>query len=62
LKAAKVSLTAVRPSDPSKEAELRKRSILAVEGDFATISDCVADLLGLLEKETLDFGDEDGNG
>jgi hypothetical protein len=56
---ARTSLKAVRPSDPGKEVEVPQTVYLAVEGDFSTISDCVADLLGLLEKETLAFGDED---
>ena len=60
LQAARSSLKAVRPTDLTKESEVPQAVYMAVEADFAAISDCVADLMGLLEKETLDFGDEDG--
>jgi hypothetical protein len=60
LHAAKQSLQSVRPTDPAKEAEAPQTVYLAIEGDFTSIGDCLADLLGLFEKETLDLGDDDG--
>jgi hypothetical protein len=61
LQAAQNSLKAVRPTDPAKENEAPRAVYNAIEDSFATINNSVADLLGLLEKETFDFGDEDGN-
>jgi hypothetical protein len=61
LQSAKQSLKRVRPSDPTKETKVPQSVYFAIEGDFTNISDCVADLLGLLEKETFDFRDEDTN-
>ena len=53
---AKESLNAVRPIDPSHE-EAPNAVYYAIESDFATINNCVADLLGLFEKKTINFGD-----
>ena len=50
LGAAKESLNAVRPIDPSHE-DASNAVYYAVESDFATINNCVADLLGLFEKK-----------
>lgn len=58
---AKNSLNSVRPSDPSKEIEVPHAVYYAIEGDFAAINNAVADLLGLFEKKTINFGDENGN-
>jgi hypothetical protein len=49
----------VRPTDPAKETEAPRAVYFAVEGNFANINNCVADLLGLFERETFDFGDDD---
>jgi hypothetical protein len=59
LKTAQNSLKAVRPADPTKEDEAPLAVYNAVENNFAAINDCVADLLGLLEKEAYDSGDGD---
>jgi hypothetical protein len=59
LQAAQKSLKSVRPTDPAKEAEAPRAVYYAIEDDFATINNCVADLLGLFEKQTFDFGDDD---
>ena len=59
LQAAQASLKAVRPTDPSKEVEAPRAVYYAIEDNFATINNSVADLLGLFEKETIDFGDDD---
>ena len=55
---AKESLNKVRPN-PGEE-ELAGATYNAIEADFATISNFVADLSGLFEKETINFGDHDG--
>jgi hypothetical protein len=59
LQAAKASLKTVRPLDPTKEGETPYAVYNAIEQDFATISESLADLLGLMEKQTFDFGEED---
>jgi|ERR1043166_200023 hypothetical protein len=58
LTSTKTSLNAVRPADPSKESETPYAVYNAIEADFAAINNSVADLLGLFEKKTIDFGDE----
>lgn len=60
INAAKQSLKSVRPSTPNAEAEVPQAVYLAVEGDFDTIGDYIADLLGKFDKETMDLGDDDG--
>jgi hypothetical protein len=59
LEAAKTSLKSVRPTDLAKEAETPNAVYYAIEEDFATITNFLADLLGLFEKITLHFGDDD---
>lgn len=59
LQAAQNSLKQVRPADPGREGEAPYAVYYAIEDDFATINNCVADLLGLFEKQSFDFGDED---
>jgi len=56
----KESLNKVRPTDPTKE-EVPRAVYFAIESDFAAISNCVADLSGLFEKKTINFGDDDAN-
>jgi hypothetical protein len=56
--AAQTSLNAVRPTDPKKEAEAPNAVYYGIEGDFATISNRIADLTGLFEAQTFDFGDD----
>lgn len=53
------SLKQVRPTDPTKEGEAPDAVYYGVEDNFATINSCVADLLGLVEKQTSDFGEAD---
>lgn len=59
LTTAKKSLNSVRPADPSKEKDVPHAVYYAVESDFATINDLVADLLGLFERKSINMGDED---
>jgi hypothetical protein len=59
LQAAQASLKQVRPADPTKESETPDAVYYGIEDNFATINNCVADLLGLVEKETTDFGEDD---
>ncbi len=59
LATAQSSIRKVRPSDPTKEVEAPYTVYYGIEGDFAVINNCVADLIGLFEKKTLDFGDDD---
>ena len=59
LDAAKDSLNSVRPSNREREAPYVVYH--GVEGDFATINNIVADLLGLFEKKTIKFGDNKDN-
>jgi len=57
LQTAQSSLKAVRPSDPKNEAP--NAVYYGTQEAFDTINNCVADLLGLFEKQTLDFGEND---
>ncbi|MFZ0333039.1 MAG: hypothetical protein WA613_00730 [Candidatus Acidiferrales bacterium] len=59
LAAAQTALKAVRPTDPAKEDEAPFATYNAIEDNFATINNCVGDLVGLLEKESSHFGEED---
>lgn len=56
---AQKSLNGVRPTGTSREAEVPYAIYYAVENDFANINGCVADLLGLFEKQTFDVGESD---
>jgi hypothetical protein len=58
LDAAHSSLKSVRPSDPAKESEVPNVVYYAIEDDFAMLNNCVAELLGLFEKQSFDFGDK----
>ncbi|HSZ61494.1 MAG TPA: hypothetical protein VK828_06835 [Terriglobales bacterium] len=60
LEAAHRSLKDARPADAAREAEAPNAVYNAIEDDFATINNCVADLMGLFEKVTLGLGDSDG--
>jgi hypothetical protein len=62
LQVAQSSLKAVRPTDPDSEADAPNAVYFGIESDFANINNSVADLLGLFEKRTLDFGDDDAGG
>jgi hypothetical protein len=55
LQAAQTSLKAVRPADPKTEAP--NAVYYGTQEAFDAINNCVADLLGLFEKQTLDFGE-----
>lgn len=57
LQAAQSSLKAVRPTDP--KVETPNAVYFGTQDAFDTINNCVADLLGLFEKQTLDFGEND---
>lgn len=54
-----ISLKQVRPTDPAKEGEAPDAVYYAIEDNFATINNCVADLIGLVERESYDFGVND---
>jgi hypothetical protein len=54
------SLNNVRPTDLSKE-EVPHTVYYAMVGDFAAINNSLADLLGLFEKKTINFGEDDAN-
>lgn len=56
---AQASLKAVRPADPAKELEAPYAIYYGIEDHFTIINNCVADLLGLFEKQTINFGDDD---
>jgi hypothetical protein len=55
---AQTSLKSVRPTDPGKEAEAPDAVYYGIETDCSTVSSCVADLVGLFEKQAFDFGDK----
>jgi hypothetical protein len=55
LDGAQSSLKGVRPN-PGNENEVPGAVYNGIEADFATISNLVADLLGLFEKQTFDSG------
>jgi hypothetical protein len=57
LSKAKESLNKVRPTDATKE-EVAGTTYYAMEGSFAAINNYVADVLGLFEKKTINFGDD----
>jgi hypothetical protein len=59
LQSTQASLKQVRPTDPAKESEAPDAVYYGIEDNFATINNCVADLLGLVEKESYDFGEDD---
>jgi hypothetical protein len=58
LESTQSALKQVRPADPTKEGDAPDAVYYGIEDYFATVNNCVADLLGLVEKETYDFGDE----
>ena len=57
LEDAQKSLKAVRPTDP--KAETPNAVYYGTQDAFDTINNCVADLLGMFEKQTLDLGEND---
>jgi|SRR6267378_1333746 len=59
LRQVRESLKAVRPTDPAKEGEAPLAVYNAVEEACSQISSSVADLIGLFEREAVDFGDDD---
>jgi hypothetical protein len=61
LDAAHESLKSVRPNVGTKDEAAPPNTVYyAIEDSFASIANCVADLLGLCEKKTIDFGDDNG--
>jgi hypothetical protein len=61
LNSAKDSLSGVRPALDKEEIQPEYTVYNAIEGELSTINGLVADLLGLFEKRTIDFGDKNGN-
>ena len=59
LKSAQAALKNVRPTDPSKENEAPQAVYYGIESNVTQLGDLISDLLGLMERETLDLGDED---
>jgi len=51
------SLKSVRPTDFTKEADTADSVYMGIEDNFLTITNCVADLLGLFENQTIDIGE-----
>ncbi|KAB0665683.1 hypothetical protein F6V25_08150 [Oryzomonas japonica] len=58
---AKQSLKAVKPANIELESETPLAVYNAIESDISDINDRIADVLGLLERRTIDFGDNDGS-
>jgi hypothetical protein len=61
LRQVRESLKTVRPTDPAKEGEVPLAVYNAIEEACSQISSSVADLIGLFEREAIDFGDDDDN-
>lgn len=59
LSAASKALNSVRNYDSAKEQMAPLAVYNAIQDNFAAISNLVADLLGLFEKKTINFGDDD---
>jgi hypothetical protein len=59
LQAAQVSLKGVRPTTPANEAETPGAVYNALGDNFTTINNLVSGLIGLFEKETSNFGEDD---
>lgn len=53
------ALKAVRPANVSSEQTAPEAVYYAVEGSFAALNDAVADLIGLFESHTFEYGDTD---
>jgi hypothetical protein len=60
LEATQAALKQVRPTDPAKEGDAPDAVYYGIEDNFAVVNNCVADLLGLVEKEAYDFGEQNG--
>src|SRR5207249_7628151 len=61
VQAAQTSLKSVRPTEAGKEAEVPDAVYYGIEADCSAISNCVADLIGLFEKQAFDFGANNAN-
>jgi hypothetical protein len=61
LDGAKAALQSVKPTDAASESEAPQAVYNSIEGPFTTIDALVADLSGLLEKKTMNFGDDNGD-
>jgi hypothetical protein len=61
LEGAQKSLKTVRPTDALSEKSAPNSVYYAIESDFSVLNDSIADLLGLFENETFDFGESNGN-
>lgn len=59
--AAQVSLKAVRPASEQGESEASSSVYYGIENDFSNINNLIADLIGLLEKNTISLGEANGN-
>jgi hypothetical protein len=60
VQATQTSLKSVRPAEAENEAEAPNAVYYGIEGDCSTVSNYVADLIGLFEKQAFDFGDTNG--
>jgi hypothetical protein len=57
---AEAALDDVRPNDPAQGIQAPQAVYFAVQRHFATINNCVADVVGLFERKSQDFGGDDG--
>lgn len=60
LAAARQSLKDVQPQDTSKEDETPDAVYYGIEAQFASLNDSIANLTGLFEAKTIDFGEDHG--
>lgn len=61
LAAATSALEGVRPSDPETAIKAPNAVYYAIVSSFSQLSGLIADLLGLMESETLDIGEGDAD-
>lgn len=61
LLSAQEALKSVRPSGPSAETKAPNAVYFAIENEFSTINNAIADFLGLLEKKTIERGADNGS-
>ena len=52
------SLKSVRPTEIGKEAEAPDAVYYGIEADCSTVSNSIADVIGLFEKQAFDFGEK----
>lgn len=56
LESAQVSLNAVKPTSPDSETRAPDAVFFGIEEEFATINNLIADLIGLMERQTVEGG------